>query len=79
FKPHQEGYRIFPRSEGDLLLVRAGTPPEDSVFPFTNTVAANVDEDGIILENPVVIDGNEVFEVRFLGIDAPHALLTTIK
>ncbi|MCL0107251.1 5'-nucleotidase C-terminal domain-containing protein [Thermodesulfovibrionales bacterium] len=72
FKPHQEGYRIFPRSEGDLLLVKAGTPPEDSVFPFTNTVAANVDEDGIILENPVVIDGNEVFEVRFLGIDAPE-------
>ncbi|MCL0086329.1 5'-nucleotidase C-terminal domain-containing protein [Thermodesulfovibrionales bacterium] len=72
FKPHQEGYRIFPRSKHDLYFKKAGTPPIDTRFPASNKVAAVVDGDGIMLQNPVVIDGNEVFEVRLVGIDAPE-------
>ncbi|MCL0063546.1 alkaline phosphatase [Peptococcaceae bacterium] len=45
---------------------------EDTVFPVTNRVARIVDGDSIILETPVIVDGQEITEVRLLGIDAPE-------
>ena len=63
-----------------MALVLTGCHPmppqresrEDTVFRLVNRVKSIADGDSIILETPVVIHGNEVIEVRLLGIDAPE-------